>query len=110
MTENHCCEDSNCLKKHKFTISNKFMNHNGSIITFDVIAKDGNTISIYKVCDLLNGLHKENKELKKRISDLQKENYGNIDGIAFYQEENASLCEKISDLECENEKLKEKVK
>lgn len=55
-------------------------------------------------------LEKENKELKKRISDLQKENYGNIDGIAFYQEENASLCEKISDLECENEKLKEKVK
>lgn len=51
----------------------------------------------------------ENEELKKRLYDLQKENYGNIDGIAFYQEENATLCEKISDLEYENEELKEKL-
>ena len=55
-------------------------------------------------------LEKGNKELKKRVSDLQKENYGNIDGVAFYQEENASLCEKISDLECENEDLKKENK
>lgn len=54
-------------------------------------------------------LKEENEELKKRLSDLQKENYGNIDGIAFYQEENATLCEKISDLEYENEELKEKL-
>ena len=44
-------------------------------------------------------LKKENERLKQQISDLRKENYGNIDGIGFYQEENASLGERIADLE-----------
>ena len=57
------------------------------------------------LCRVLNEFVDENEKLKKRISDLQKENYGNIDGVAFYQEENASLCEKIFDLEFENEEL-----
>lgn len=59
-----------------------------------------------EIKDLVNQLLEENEQLKQRLFDLQKENYGNIDGVAFYQEENASLCDKISDLECENEVLK----
>ena len=51
------------------------------------------------ILDLLNKLNDENEQLKQQISDLRKEDYGNMDGIAFYQEENASLRERIVDLE-----------
>lgn len=81
----------------------------------------GEKLSYEKVIDLLNELNEENEQLKqrvktqsvdreqliKRIEELKKENYGNLDGIAFYKEENASLSERISDLECENEQLKQ---
>ena len=45
-------------------------------------------------------------ELSDKYAEQRKENYGLLDGIAFYKEENASLSERISDLECENEQLK----
>ena len=54
-------------------------------------------------------LKEENEQLKKQLADVRKENYGNIDGINYYQEENASLGERISDLECENERLKKQI-
>ena len=53
-------------------------------------------------------LEKENEQLKERIKELQKESYGNLDGINYYQEQNGHLSSKISDLECENEQLKER--
>lgn len=49
-----------------------------------------------KVC---NDCKLENEQLKERIKELQKESYGNLDGLNYYQEENASLSEKISNLE-----------
>lgn len=82
------------------------------------------------LCDLLNELYDENEQLKtdakywgqtaevrlkeidklkKQLSDVRKENYGNLDGLNYYQEQNASLSDRISDLECENERLKNKI-
>ena len=55
----------------------------------------------------LNELHEENGQLKQQLSDVRKENYGNLDGINYYQEQNGHLSSKISDLECENEQLKQ---
>lgn len=85
------------------TLSEKEFEEKVEYDGYDVFA---DSLTPKEVLDLLN----ENEELKKQLSDLQKENYGNIDGIAFYQEENASLCEKISDLEYENEELKKEIK
>lgn len=58
--------------------------------------------------DIVKEQDKENKELKKRLSDLQKENYGNIDGIAFYQEENAMLKNTIARNEAYIERMQHK--
>ena len=55
--------------------------------------------SMQEFVDYVNQLIKENEKLKERIKELQKENYGNLDGLNYYQEENASLSEKISNLE-----------
>ena len=63
--------------------------------------------TLIRLCEVLNGLSEENEQLKKQLSDVRKENYGNLDGINYYQEQNASLSERISDLECENEQLKQ---
>lgn len=52
---------------------------------------------------------KENEQLKERINELQKESYGNLDGLNYYQEQNGHLSSKISDLECENEQLKKDI-
>lgn len=93
--ESYYIFDSNTLTEKEFE---KKVEYEG----YDVFS---DSLTPEEVLDLLN----ENEELKKRLSDFQKENYGNIDGIAFYQEENATLCEKISDLEYENEELKEKL-
>ena len=49
--------------------------------------------------DYVNQLIKEKEKLKERIKELQKESYGNLDGLNYYQEQNASLSEKISNLE-----------
>lgn len=38
-------------------------------------------------------------ELFDKYAEQRKENYGLLDGFAFYKEENASLSERISDLE-----------
>lgn len=51
-------------------------------------------------------LKQENEQLKKENNELRKENYGNLDGLNYYQEQNGHLSSKISDLECENEQLK----
>ena len=45
-------------------------------------------------------------DLSNKYAEVRKENYGNLDGINYYQEENGHLSERISDLECENEELK----
>ena len=48
-------------------------------------------------------------ELFDDCNDLKKENYGNLDGINYYQEQNGHLESRISNLECENEQLKNKI-
>lgn len=45
-------------------------------------------------------------DLLNKYAEVRKENYGNLDGINYYQEENGHLSERISDLEYENEQLK----
>ena len=45
-------------------------------------------------------------DLSNKYAEVRKENYGNLDGINYYQEENGHLSERISDLEYENEELK----
>lgn len=55
--------------------------------------------SMQEFVDYVNQLIKEKEKLKERIKELQKESYGNLDGLNYYQEENASLSEKISNLE-----------
>ena len=49
-------------------------------------------------------------EHSDKYAEQRKENYGLLDGIAFYKEENASLIGIIYDLECENEQLKQSLK
>ena len=57
-----------------------------------------------EIVDLLN----ENEELKSKLAEVKKENYGNLDGLAYKDEvEIPQLSERISDLECEIEKLKD---
>ena len=48
-------------------------------------------------------------ELFEDCNDLKKENYGNLDGINYYQEQNGHLESRISNLECENEQLKSEI-
>lgn len=64
----------------------------------------------FKVRDIASNLKNENNLLKQKLAEEMKENYGNLDGINYYQEENASLGERISDLECENVQLKQTMK
>ena len=46
-------------------------------------------------------------DLSNKYAEVRKENYGNIDGLAYKDEvEIPYLSERISDLECENEQLK----
>lgn len=59
--------------------------------------------------EYLTKLTNENEQLKERINELQKESYGNLDGLNYYQEQNGHLSSKISDLECENEQLKKQL-
>lgn len=60
--------------------------------------------------DFVEDIYKENEQLKERIKELQKESYGNLDGLNYYQEQNGHLESKISNLECENKQLKQRIK
>ena len=80
------------------------------------ISKDESIINV-ATDELVNASSEESakilvtwlNELSDKYAEQRKENYGLLDGIAFYKEENASLSERISDLECENEQLKKKL-
>ena len=64
-----------------------------------------------KATEKIKELKEENGQLKQQLSDLRKENYGNLDGLTYKDEvEIPKLSERISDLECENEQLKQKNK
>lgn len=77
------------------------------------ISKDESIINV-ATDELVNASSEESaeilvvwlNELSDKYAEQRKENYGLLDGIAFYKEENASLSERISDLECENDQLK----
>ena len=62
------------------------------------------------IVNKLNELTDKIEQLKQQLLDVRKENYGNLDGLNYYQEQNGHLSSKISDLECENEQLKKSVK
>lgn len=55
-------------------------------------------LNIFEMIDLLNELNDENNK-------IHKENYGNLDGLNYYQEENASLSEKLTNLEADYDDL-----